>query len=521
MENRAIITAIWQQLGLNFRNGPSIVNCIPAAPQTDYDTLIYPSYSYAQTHPDHVATLARLCALQPASPETCRVLEVGCGDASNIIPMAAGLPKASFRGFDLAASAIERGREFAGELGLTNLTLESLDICDVPDRLGEFDYIIAHGFYSWVPPAARDKLMAICRASLAPQGIALISYNTFPGGYVRQMIRDMMQFHVARAPDPQTKAAQGRALLGFLSKLNAGEDEYQLLMKKELKRLLDYNPAHLYHDDLAPVCDFFYLHEFVSHAARHDLQYVADLDSSFVHVSGLDEESAEALAGLDSDPILREQYLDFASCRRFRQTLLCHSGLHIDPKLDTRRVQGLLISSAAIPVRKEASSNSDEKEEFRGVQNASLTTSHPVVKAAMWTLTSAWPRRFSFEELRAQVAERLEVSMDSIPIDVLSEAILSAFLMSVLDFHVYAPRVTPQPGDSPQTSLLARLMAKKSGVVTNLLHQSITVEQDGRRLLVLLDGKRNRDQLAAELNTSRAAIDLGLEQLARLALLQA
>jgi len=123
---------------------------------TAYDTVVYPGFAYIQTHPDHLAALARLCGLHPAPLETCRVLEVGCGDGANLIPMALGLPRAAFRGFDLASSAIERGQTMACELGIANLTLERLDICDVPDRLGEFDYIIAHGFYSWVPKAARD-----------------------------------------------------------------------------------------------------------------------------------------------------------------------------------------------------------------------------------------------------------------------------------------------------------------------------------------------------------------------------
>src|SRR5580658_8781803 len=145
---------------------------MPEPALTAYDMIAYPGYAYVQTHPDHIAALARLCGLSPAPIDTCRVLEVGCGDAANLIPMALALPQASFRGFDLAASSIERGEAMVRELDITNLTLQQLDISEAPDRLGEFDYVIAHGFYSWVPQAARDKLMAICRASLAPQGVA-------------------------------------------------------------------------------------------------------------------------------------------------------------------------------------------------------------------------------------------------------------------------------------------------------------------------------------------------------------
>jgi methyltransferase-like protein/2-polyprenyl-3-methyl-5-hydroxy-6-metoxy-1,4-benzoquinol methylase len=487
---------------------------------TPYDTVVYPGYAYVQTHPDHIATLARLCGLNPAPLETCRVLEVGCGDAANLIPMAAALRQAKFRGFDLASSSIERGRALSNQLGLTNLELEHLDICDAPERMGEFDYIIAHGFYSWVPQAARDKLMAICRASLAPHGVAFISYNTLPGGHIRRMIREIMLFHVDRAPDPKTKIAQARAILGFLSKLTIGDDEFQSLLKAEVERTLKYSPAHLFHDDLAPIFECFYLHEFLSHAEQFQLQFMSDLNSTFVHVQGLDADSARALDELGSDPVLYEQYLDFACCRRFRQTLLCHANVPVSRTLEPRRLEGLLLSSPAMPVSQEVNLSPEVEEEFRGARNASLKTAHPVIKAAMLALNSVWPQRLSMGELHAHTAERLGVSVESVPAGVLTEGVVAAYRMRVLGFHVYSPGAVARSGDRPQASALVRLQLRNGGVVTNLLHQTVKVEDDALRLLHLLDGQRDRKALAAELGLSEARIEDGLAQLARSALLE-
>jgi methyltransferase-like protein/2-polyprenyl-3-methyl-5-hydroxy-6-metoxy-1,4-benzoquinol methylase len=488
---------------------------------TAYDTVVYPGYAYAQTHPDHIAALARLCGLSPAPLETCRVLEVGCGDGANLIPMAGRLPRGSFHGFDLAASSIERGRAIIRELGIANVTLEPLDICQAPDRLGEFDYLIAHGFYSWVPQSARDKLMAICRTSLAPHGVAFISYNTFPGGHIRRMVREMMLFHIDRAPDAQKKIVQARALLGFLSNLSQGEDEYQLILKKELERVHRYAPGHLYHDDLAPVSDPFYLYEFVDHAVAHGLQFLGDLNSTFVHVGALDPETAAALSGLEHDPVLREQYLDFACCRRFRQTLLCHAGLPVVHQLDPRRVEGLFMSSPATPVSSEVNLAPDVEEEFRGARNATLKTNHPVIKAAMVALRSVWPERLSLQELQMAAAGRLDVSADSIPIGLLSEGVAAAFSMRVLDLHVYRPRVTRRSGDYPRTDPFVLWQAKNGGLLTNLLHQTVRAEDDARRVLCLLDGRLSRGELAIQLSTSHEEIDRFLSSLAALALLQA
>src|ERR1039457_3555893 len=85
---------------------------------TLYDEVIYPNAPFAQTHPDRLATLATLFGMDPAPIHQCRVLELGCGDAENLIPMAFENPDAQFLGLDMAASAILAGRQEMATLGL-------------------------------------------------------------------------------------------------------------------------------------------------------------------------------------------------------------------------------------------------------------------------------------------------------------------------------------------------------------------------------------------------------------------
>ena len=148
--------------------------------QTDYDEVPYPSLSYAQTHPDRLATIATLLGLQPAPVTHCRVLELGCAGGGNLLPMAQGLPGSEFVGLDVSEAQITAGQTLRQALGLNNLTLTQMDILDVPAGLGQFDYIIAHGIYSWVPPQVRDKVLQVCQDHLAPQGVAYVSYNCYP-----------------------------------------------------------------------------------------------------------------------------------------------------------------------------------------------------------------------------------------------------------------------------------------------------------------------------------------------------
>src|SRR5262245_21611853 len=185
------------------------------AERTAYDEFAYPSQVFPQTHPNRLAVIARLLGMAPAAPARCRVLEVGCGDAGNLIALALGSPDAHFVGFDLAPSAIEQGQSIIDELGLKNVEICQADLMTF-EPAEPFDYVIAHGFLSWVPPPVQERLMEVCRKALAPQGVALISYNTYPGFHARRMLREMMLFHSAGAESPRAKIDRSRGLLHLL-----------------------------------------------------------------------------------------------------------------------------------------------------------------------------------------------------------------------------------------------------------------------------------------------------------------
>ena len=83
-----------------------------------YDAVVYPGYAYPATHPDRLAVMAMLHGLDPAPVERCRVLEIGCNEGANLIPMAYAIPGSEFVGFDVASQPIARGRARIAELGL-------------------------------------------------------------------------------------------------------------------------------------------------------------------------------------------------------------------------------------------------------------------------------------------------------------------------------------------------------------------------------------------------------------------
>jgi len=219
---------------------------------TLYDEVLYPNSPFAQTHPDRLATLAILFGMDPAPLPRCRVLEVGCGNGENLIPMACEYPAGEFLGIDAAETAVRAGNQEIATLGLTNIRLLHRDIMDTGPGLGTFDYVIAHGFYSWVPEPVRDKLFAIVQASLAPQGVAFVSYNALPGGRLRQMFREMMLFHLGGTRELAPRIQGAREIVQWFMACQAGLGESGLL-PSQVESIMERQPACLYHDELGEV----------------------------------------------------------------------------------------------------------------------------------------------------------------------------------------------------------------------------------------------------------------------------
>src|SRR5262249_55523737 len=164
--------------------------------------------THAQTHPNRLAVIASLFGMTPAPVERCRVLELGCGNGSNVIPMAASLPESNFVGIDLAGEPVAEGNQMVSELGLQNIRLVHGSVTTIGDDWGQFDYILAHGLFSWVPAEVRSCILRLCRERLAPEGVAFISYNALPGCHVRNMLREMMLFHTRNFQSPNERVQQ-------------------------------------------------------------------------------------------------------------------------------------------------------------------------------------------------------------------------------------------------------------------------------------------------------------------------
>ena len=477
----------------------------PNSQPTSYDEMPYIRKAFPQTHPDRLATLARLFGLRPPDVETCRVLELGCASGDNLIPMAIELPNARFVGIDLSQRQVEQGRQTVAKLELGNIDLRREDIGNVDGSWGKFDYILSHGIYSWVPAPIREKMLAICHENLAPNGVAFVSYNTLPGWHMRGMIRDVMLYHANQFQGATQKVQQARAFLDFLADSTPTTTSHGMTLRQELDTIRNEPDAYLYHDHLEETNDPFYFHQFAEAAGRHELQYLAEVDFGHMLPSKFPPKVAETLTRIAADVIRMEQYMDFLRNRVFRQTLLVHSGARIERRVSGQMVKGMLVSSAVKPESAVPVLTEGVKEAFRGPGGSTYTIADALTKAALVTLSQCWPLCMPFEELAAichanvgtVAGNRKDVPMSDDDLRTFGERLLSGYSVRAIELRVAQPRLAGAPSARPLASPLARMQAEHGPTVTSLRHEPVKLNELARRMLPLLDGTRDVEALVA------------------------
>ncbi|HET7434677.1 MAG TPA: class I SAM-dependent methyltransferase [Thermoanaerobaculia bacterium] len=449
-----------------------------------YDRMPYASTLQPQSHPANLATLAFLRGIDTASPARCRVLELGCADGGNLLPIASELPDSSFLGIDLVPSQIEAGLQRVKDAGLTNVELRAMSLMDADASLGTFDFIICHGVYSWVDAPVREKILAICAENLAPNGIAYISYNTYPGWHSRQMVREMVQFHTRNVTDDAERVQQSVAFMRALSETTGSSHAYGVYLKGAREQMEALTSASYFvHEYLEATNEPCYFHEFTARAAEHGLQFVCEGDPD----SG-DAEHLPLAAFQNSirDRIDAEQYVDYAINRSFRRSLLTHASA--SPRLDIERIRQLHIASSVKPM--------PQVDTFRNDRGRTYTIPSGPMKSTLEALAAAWPRSLSFAELEARVnASDLPRILDGLHAN------------GAVELSLTPHEVVRGVSERPTVSSFTRWEARQGTSVTTLRHRVIGIQNDdaARFLLPQLDGTRDHAELLRMLDEEIAA----------------
>ena len=441
--------------------------------QTIYDEVRYSNFPYAQTHPDRLGTVATLHGLEPPDPFASRVLEIGCGAGGNLLAMAAATPGLSVVGVDLAPTAIAEAQLAVREIGLTNADFRVEDVRGLTNgELGQFDYVIAHGVYGWIPEEADEALLQAIKASLAPGGIAYVSFNAQPGGYFRRLLRDAGLWHARDEVGAEAKATKAQELYRFLNEQRVSDsDPYGMLLGREVPALADAQSYRLVHDDLSENWKPRWFAEFAGHAAGHGLAYVGEADLYSLRSEMLPAGVEPHVWNLaDGDRIAFENLSDLLIGRHFRQSIVCHAG-GPDATVDALPERTMGLHWAVRP-------NAEPLE-------VGLTAD------AFRVLDQQRPRAVSFATLQELLgAEPGE----------LAEALLDGFRRERLMPHAGPLRAATEPGERPTASRLARWQAARGADMVSLAYMRVRMEEPAaRKLITLLDGTRDRAAIRADL----------------------
>lgn len=297
--------------------------------QTIYSELGYKSMPFPYTTPATLEAYAALVGGAAPNPKTARVLELGATYGGNIISQALFNPDATFVGIELSQEQVEKGNEVIANAGLTNVSLIQSDIASIGSEIGTFDYIIAHGVYSWVDDGVKDALLRLIDEHLAEDGIAYISYNTYPGWHTMEEVRQLMMFSNRDKAqfNHKEKVLHGKTIGSIVGSQILKYDNLKERNSKflgALRSVMQKDEYYVGHDHLEPNNDPVYFYQFNDHLGAHNLAYLCDADLTLSMVRSFDADIADTLDKLAlNDHVAQEQYLDFMLDTTFRKSIIC------------------------------------------------------------------------------------------------------------------------------------------------------------------------------------------------------
>ena len=465
-----------------------------------YDELPYESLPLPETQPDFLAAVARLHGFEAPHPRHARILEIGCAQGGNLIPLAWRWPESECVGIELSRVQAEAGRHFIEQLGVSNVRILHGDLCALPGTLGSFDYIIAHGVFSWVPPSVQQALLDACRHHLSENGLAYVSFNVAAGWARLKPLRDVL---IERTAGDMPAPARYERALRVLAELETEWDDPVLL--KEIAFLKSAAPSYLFHEYLADFNEPMTFGEFSNHLDAHDLRYIGEAGPRHAVVQledtwGL---APEGMAGRWQDA---EAALDEAHAIRFRRALIARADAPC-----AQPPQAEVLSDLAFFADLHSDDEIDlaeaSEQHFQTPAGQSTPVAQPAIKAALMALSSAYPGALTFPDL---LAAARDVMAEFGVADNVEESTFRNGLFQLVMAHVVMPTIDTgprlvEPSERPRAHALAQFQARSPGWVVSGVHH-VTLDLDGfaRILLELLDGSRSVDQLATHMQAMLA-----------------
>lgn len=463
-----------------------------------YEEVPYPGVADSESHIRSLQALAMLHGIPAADVRGCRVLELGCAAGRNLIPQAVEFPGSQFLGADFSAAQIADGRSVIASLSLENIELRQAGIEQVDASWGQFDYILCLGVFSWVTADLQAKLLSICRTNLAPHGVAVVSFNAYPGWHQQTMVRDLLRYHAAAFADSRQQISEARALLEFVAEQSPATTVHGRVFQHARDHLRTARDEYLFHEYLVDDNHPLYLHEFARRAEAGGLQFVTDAE--LWRMSGVFMSAAVQPVLANTPLVQRCQLLDFLRNETFHKTLLCHQPVPLVREWDFGTLKPFCVALAQKPkgVVIEVADNQPVGIEF---PFGTLTVSQPLGKAAIKYLIDHFPAAVSLDQLHVATWAALattphaqnESAGDSRTL--LAQSMLGALQAGLLRPYLHPPQFCDSVSQRPCATPLARCLATQGRLLINQVHDNVMLDSVQTFLIPQLDGSRDVSEL--------------------------
>ncbi|MDF1751212.1 MAG: class I SAM-dependent methyltransferase [Verrucomicrobiales bacterium] len=457
-------------------------------------------------HPSSVAARATLFGVPFTPIATSRVLEVDCADGGNLLSIAASLPESTCVGVSGSATGAESGRALAEAAGLGHVTI----LTDLNDIEGSFDYIFLRNQFSRIDPAQRSELIASYRDRLSEHGILIVDLVCQPGWGYLEPIREQLRYHTRNIADPHEKMLAGRQFLAALAQsIPNGLELYRAMAESEWKSSMNVPDANFaleyFSDDLHPC----YFREFNEALTGAGMQYLCELSIGSMKINQFPQALGAILPenhGLADS----EQYLDFATNRTRRNSLLCRDSVVVDRAIKIENSSPLYFSVLGLPDDPNKVF-AEEETVLNGPGGASVTIKTKAGKAALLTMSLNFPKRFSLPELFSAVEQKLGELTDEDK-SYITETIVACAVLDIVQIDANEGNSCFELSDRPVAAPLVRaqLATGQLPYLSSLQHRSIGYDQVAAALLTLLDGTNGRDALVGKIKEMIASGDLSV-----------
>ncbi len=450
--------------------------------------FVYKTFARRETHPGRIGALARLHGLAAPSPERCSMLELGCGDGGNLIPLAEAYSESRFVGVDISQDAIEKGRSEIAELGLRNLTLLHGDLSTTPVEEGAYDYVVCHGVYSWVTPEVQRAILKMGRLALKPSGVFLVTYNTLPGWRQRGVLRDILGIGAGgRAEHPLERCALGIDFLKLVSKeKSAITASFGAYIREALERFESSDPSYIHEEFLGQHNEPLLFTDFISRAKQDGLQFLTEARVVMMSSDDLSPAVREYLDTLGPDHVAREQALDVFRNRTFRETLLCRGEAKVDRGLSVDVFKSLQLTSLYAAI--------DPGDLTRGFRERTsgrqVATPSGDCTNLLCVISSFGGRGACF----ADIFDRSRTSMELTERDLLI-ATVTLWRSGFIEATTVSLSSLERDFDTVSVTRYARLQARTHPKVTSRTHDSYPLSDHERKALQMVEGTMSKRAL--------------------------